>query len=97
MLDPNFNPVQFTEAVPNPRNRLNLGPRIDYQVSKNNTLTARYQFFRNVPKTTKGSASFHLAARRYDSTQYEHTFQVSDTQIVSPTIVNETRFQFVRD
>ena len=96
ILDPNFNPVQFSEAVPNPRTRLNLGPRIDYQVSKNNTLTARYQFFHNTD-TNDGIGQFSLADQGYDSTQDEHTFQVSDTQIVSPTIVNETRFQFVRD
>lgn len=96
ILDPNFNPVQFTDAAPNPRTRLNLGPRIDYQVSQNNTLTARYQFFRNTD-TDDGIGQFSLADQGYDSTQYEHTFQVSDTQIVSPTIVNETRFQFVRD
>jgi hypothetical protein len=95
VLDPNFNPVQFTEAVPNPRTRLNLGPRIDYQVSKNNTLTARYQFFRNV-EDNEGVGQFSLSSQAYDVTEYEHTLQISDTQIVSPTIVNETRFQFVR-
>ncbi|MGO9647905.1 MAG: carboxypeptidase regulatory-like domain-containing protein [Terriglobales bacterium] len=96
ILDPNFNPVQFTEAVPNPRGRLNLGPRIDYQISKNNTLTARYQFFRNTD-TDDGIGQFSLASQGYDSTQIEHTFQVSDTQIVNTKVVNETRFQFVRD
>jgi len=96
ILDPNFNPAPFTDAVPNPRSRLNLGPRIDYQISKNNTLTARYQFFRNV-EDNEGVGEFSLVSQAYDSTQIEHTFQVSDTQIVSTKIVNETRFQFVRD
>ncbi|MGA9899528.1 MAG: carboxypeptidase regulatory-like domain-containing protein [Terriglobales bacterium] len=96
ILDPEFNPVQFTDAVPNPRSRLNLGPRIDYQISKNNTLTARYQFFRNTD-TDDGIGEFSLSSQGYDSTQIEHTFQVSDTQVVSTKIVNETRFQFVRD
>jgi hypothetical protein len=96
ILGPTFNPVQFTEAVPNPRTRLNLGPRIDYQVNKNNTLTVHYQFFRNV-EDNEGVGQFSLASQAYDSSLYEHTFQVSDTQIVSPAIVNETRFQFVRD
>jgi hypothetical protein len=96
ILDPNLNPLQFTQAVPNPRTRLNLGPRIDYQVSKNNTLTVHYQFFRNV-EDNEGVGQFSLVSQAYDSTQIEHTLQVSDTQVVSPTIVNETRFQFLRD
>jgi hypothetical protein len=96
ILDPAFNPVPFTDAVPNPRTRLNLGPRIDYQVSKNNTLTVHYQFFRNV-EDNEGVGQFSLASQAFDSTQTEHTFQVSDTQIVSPSIVNETRFQYLRD
>ncbi len=96
ILDPTFNPVQFSEAIPNPRTRLNLGPRIDYQVSKNNTLTARYQYFRNV-EDNEGVGQFALSSQAYDASEYEHTLQVSDTQILSPTVVNETRFQFVRD
>jgi len=96
ILNPTFNPVQFTQAVPNPRTRLNLGPRIDYQLSKNNTLTLHYQFYRNV-EDNEGVGQFSLVSQAYDSSLYEHTFQVSDTQIVSPSIVNETRFQFVRD
>jgi hypothetical protein len=96
ILDPNLNPVQFTQAVPNPRTRLNLGPRIDYQIGKNNTLTMHYQFFRNV-EGNEGVGQFSLVSQAYDSTQIEHTLQISDTQIVSPTIVNETRFQFLRD
>jgi hypothetical protein len=31
--------------VSNPVTRSNVGTRFDYQVSKNNTVTGRYQFF----------------------------------------------------
>ena len=46
-LDPtdNTSVIPFTEAVPNPSTRTNLSPRLDYQISKNNTLTARYQYY----------------------------------------------------
>jgi carboxypeptidase family protein len=96
ILGPAGNQVQFTQAVPNPRNRLNLGPRIDYQVSKNNTLTVHYQYFRNV-EDNEGVGQFSLASQAFDSTQIEHTLQVSDTQVVSANVVNETRFQYLRD
>src|SRR5262249_29715485 len=46
VLDPNFNPVTFSDNVAHPRTRTNLTPRLDYQVSGNNTLTMRYQYFR---------------------------------------------------
>ncbi len=44
ILDPNFNVIDFSDAVPNPRTRTNLSPRLDYQIGKNNTLTVRYQY-----------------------------------------------------
>ena len=96
ILDPNFNPVSFAEAVPNPRTRYNVSPRIDYQVSKNNTLTARYQFFHNTTNN-EGVGEFSLPSQAYDSNDDEHTLQISDTQVLSTTVVNETRFQYAHD
>ena len=47
IVDPTtFAIIPFSEGVPNPRTRTNLSPRFDYQVSANNTLTARYQYER---------------------------------------------------
>jgi Carboxypeptidase regulatory-like domain len=92
--NPPFGPL--VEAIPNPRTRLNLGPRLDYQVSKNNTLTVRYQFFHNV-EDNEGVGQFDLRDQAYNSSNDEHTLQISDTQVVSNNVVNETRFQFVRD
>jgi len=96
ILDPNFNPVQFTEGIPNPRSRYNISPRFDYQVSKNNTLTARYQFVHSAD-TNNGVGQFSLASQAYNTSEDEHTLQISDTQVLSSTVVNETRFQYVRD
>src|SRR5260370_19264541 len=56
-LDPTtFAEVPLIEAVPNLRHRTNLNSRIDYQLTKNNTVTARYQYYRNT-ETTKASAN----------------------------------------
>ncbi|MBZ5570872.1 MAG: carboxypeptidase regulatory-like domain-containing protein [Acidobacteriia bacterium] len=96
ILDPTFNPVPFTQAVPNPRTRFNLSPCIDYQLSKNNTLTARYQFLHN-SESNEGVGRFSLASQAYDSTDEEHTLQISDTQVLSATVVNETRFEYAHD
>jgi hypothetical protein len=77
ILDPNdsSNTVPFTDAVPNPRTRTNLSPRLDYQISKNNTLTARYQYFRDA-QSNGGIGQFNLSPQAYDSESTEHTFQI---------------------
>ena len=89
-------PEPFVDAVVNPRSRLNLGPRLDYQISKNNTLTVRYQFYHDT-ETNGGIGQFSLASQGYDTTENEHSLQFSDTQVLSNTVVNETRFRYNRD
>jgi Carboxypeptidase regulatory-like domain len=96
ILDPSFNITNFSDAVANPRVRMNLGPRFDYQVSKNNTLTVRYQYEHN-RVDNNGIGLFNLPSAGYNSLETEQTLQVSDTQILSPKIINETRFQFIRE
>jgi hypothetical protein len=96
VLDANLNPVPFTQSVLNPRTRTNLSPRVDYQLSRNNTLTVRYQFFRD-NQTNDGIGQFALASQAFNSSSTEHTLQVSDSQVLGERTVNETRFQYVRD
>ena len=96
ILDSNLQPAPFNASVPNPRTRTNLSPRIDYQVSKNNTLTARYQFYRDTQENA-GVGGFVLPEAGYDTTSTEHTVQISDSQILGAKAVNETRFQYLRD
>jgi hypothetical protein len=96
VLDPNFNIVNFSDAVANPRVRTNLSPRFDYQVSKNNTFTARYQYEHN-RQDNEGIGLFDLPDNGFNSLEVEQTLQLSDTQILSPKVINETRFQFIRE
>ncbi len=96
VLDPNFNVINFSDAVANPRVRTNLSPRFDYQVSKNNTLNVRYQYEHN-RQDNQGIGQFDLPGTGYNSLEIEQTLQVSDTQILSPRVINETRFQFIRE
>jgi carboxypeptidase family protein len=96
VLDPNLNPTPFSEGVSNPRTRTNLSPRFDYQLTPNNTLTARYQYFHDTQENA-GVGQFALASTGYNAASSEHTLQISDTQIFGTKVVNETRFQFMRD
>src|SRR6202140_5308899 len=88
--------LDLSESVPNPRTRTNIGPRLDYQVSPNNTLTARYQFYRDTQQNA-GVGGTVLPEAGYDTASTEHTVQVTDTQILGAKTINETRFQYLRD
>ena len=86
----------FSDAVPNPRTRLNLSPRLDYQVTPGNTLSVRYQYWRN-NETNDNVGQFNLISQATNSINTESTLQATDTQIVSPSIINEVRFQYVHE
>jgi len=96
VLDPNLNPVPFNEAIPNPRTRTEFSPRIDYQLSPNNTLTVRYELERD-DEENNGIGLFSLPSQARNQTQNEQTIQVSDTQILGANVVNETRFRYQRE
>ncbi|HEY1732325.1 MAG TPA: carboxypeptidase regulatory-like domain-containing protein [Terriglobales bacterium] len=89
------NPL-YTANVPSPSKRLNISPRVDFQLSNKNTLTVRYQYTHNT-QDNAGIGGLSLPSTGYNSHSSEQTVQISDTQIISPTIVNETRFQYIRD
>src|SRR5271168_1526891 len=97
VVDPTtFAVTPFSAAVPNPRTRYNIGPRLDYALSKNNTLTVRYQYFRN-SENNDGVGGFALPSQGDNSVSTEQTLQVGDTQIFGTKVVNETRFQYLRE
>jgi hypothetical protein len=96
VLDPSLQPIAFSSAIPNPRTRTNITPRLDYQLGANNTLTFRYQLTRD-SNTNAGIGQFSLPSTGFNSEESEHTFQVSDTQTFGAKVVNETRFQYIRD
>ena len=86
----------YTLAVPNPQSRLDVSPRFDFQLGANNTLSVRYMFDRQ-KQTNSGVSGTSLESQAYNVLDYEHTIQISDTQVFSPKIVNETRFQYIAD
>ncbi len=78
----------------NPSTHTNVSPRIDLQLGQRNTLTLRYQYFRNSSTGSIGSTSLPSQNSTSDST--EHTVQVSDSHVISERVVNETRFEYRR-
>ena len=96
VLSPGGDIVPFNDSVPNPRTRTNVSTRLDYQVSKNNTLTGRYQFYKDTQQNA-GVGGLSLVSTGYDSTSTEHSVQISDSQVLGTRAVNEIRFQYNRD
>jgi hypothetical protein len=89
-------PVPCTQSLANPRTRVNGGPRIDYQVTKNNTLSGRYQYFRN-KSTDAGVGGLSLPSNAFSVLTNEQTLQLTDTQVIGPRTINETHFQYRRE
>ena len=97
VLDPTTNtyiPGTISGGLFTPATHTNVSPRVDLQIGQKNTLTLRYQFFRNNVSGQIGSTS--LPTQNATSDTIEHSLQVSDSQIINDRIVNETRFEYRR-
>ncbi|HEU4794557.1 MAG TPA: hypothetical protein VFT02_02940, partial [Pyrinomonadaceae bacterium] len=93
-LDSNFNVVPINLAIVAPQRRTNFSGRFDLQLSQNHTLVARYGVLHNVLEN-QGVGGFALPSQGVNRTLTEHTFQATETAVLSPSLLNETRFQFV--
>ncbi|MFB3923480.1 MAG: carboxypeptidase regulatory-like domain-containing protein [Terriglobia bacterium] len=94
-LDSAFNETPFSQAVLNPTWRTTVSPRVDYQLTPKNTLVTRYSFQQRA-SDDEGVGQFSLPSQGYDRRYNEHTFQATETAVLSLRAVNETRFQYAR-
>ncbi|MGA8763220.1 MAG: carboxypeptidase regulatory-like domain-containing protein, partial [Candidatus Sulfotelmatobacter sp.] len=88
--------LPFSATLSNPHERTNISPRLDYALSKNNTLTVRYQYYRDTESNDEIS-QFALPQQAFKNGSTEHTLQIGDTQVLGSKVVNETRFQYLRE
>ncbi len=93
VLDPLLNPVAFQQEVQVPSRRFSISPRFDYQINERNTLVARYSFERSTLEN-QGVGGLSLPSRASDSTNMAHEIRLTETMIINPTTVNETRFEY---
>jgi hypothetical protein len=96
LLDPLLNVFSFNESVPTPERRTSFSLRFDQKLNSLNTLVARYSYL-NLGSTNAGVGGFSLASRAFDTSLAEHIFQVTETAVLSPRMINETRFQYVSE
>lgn len=88
--------VPFNASIPSPRDMYNVGPRVDYQLTKNNTLTGRYQYWRNGADNSL-SGAFDVPTQAINRLNTEQTVQISDSQIIGNSMVNDSRFQYLHE
>ena len=90
------NPYPLTSrAVPAPNQRWEINPRIDTMIGTKNTFTARYSY--ETGNSTNPGGGNSLTTQKSSSTSADNTIQISDTQLLSNRVINETRFEFEHD
>jgi len=95
ILDPSLNRLSIGAGVLTPRRFINFSPRIDYALNANNTLVIRYSY-NHSNLQNNGIGNFSLPERGYTALSSSHNFQFTETAVINPTTINETRFQFTR-
>ncbi len=93
VLDSNLVESRQQQAIATPQRRFHITPRFDYALGTNHTLVSRYSYMQ-LSESNQGVGQFSLGSRAYDTTNRDHTVQVTETSILGPNLVNETRFQY---
>jgi hypothetical protein len=95
VTDENPTGTRLSEAYPNPASRIDVSPRLDLQLGQKNTLTLRYEFFRQV-NTNNGVGELALPTQATNIDSMENTLQVSDSLVLGKNLVDDIRFQYRR-
>ena len=96
ILNSNLIPTPFNVALLTPNRFYSFSPRFDYQLNPANTLVVRYSFSRNKADNV-GASDFSLPERAFSRSNTTQTVQITETAILSPAMMNETRFQYIRN
>ena len=96
ILNSNLIPGPFNLALLTPQRFFSFSPRFDYQLNQGNTLVMRYTYTRTRADNV-GASDFSLPERAYSRSNKFQTFQLTETAIISPVLMNETRFQYQRN
>lgn len=102
-------PQTVNQALLTPQTRTTFAPRVDYAINQKNTLVLRYQDVRigldnqlgasaqtAGPVASTTSSTFNLPSTAFNQRTTEKDVQAIFTSIISPTVINEARFQYVR-
>ena len=94
-LNSNLTRQSVNEGLITPQTFTSVVPRFDWAISQNHTLTVRYENTRQSLDNI-GAGGFRLSETAFNQKTRAHTLNLTETALMSPTLVNETRFQFNR-
>ena len=95
ILNASLAPTLFVKNVADFERRLTFSPQVDFTLNKANTLMARYSSSSySLPGEGVGGPS--LPDTGYSTSQRQQTAQITETAVLSPKSVDETKFQFLR-
>ena len=95
VLDSALNTVPYRASILNPRTNTEISGRLDFQLSTNHTLVARYDWEKNLLENA-GLDTFSMPSQAYNVDAREHVLQLTETAILGPSAVNEVKFQYRR-
>lgn len=78
-----------------PSKDLEFSPRFDLKINDNNTFVGRYEYSRSNSQNA-GLGGFDLLSRVFATRDSEHSLRLTETSVISGSIINETRFQYIR-
>ena len=87
-------PQNYVTTLPSPNLRTAVTPEIDIGLTPHNTLRTRYEYL-NFAQTNSGVGGGSLPSQAFNRTFHHHNLQMSDTEIVSPTVINVLSYQFL--
>jgi hypothetical protein len=93
---PDLNILPLRLSVLTPRQITSFSPRLDYQLNANHTLMARYSFSRTT-NDNQGVGGFNLQSRAFNLSATQNIFRLTETSVLGPSVINETRFQYLYD
>jgi hypothetical protein len=94
-LNSSLLPQIVNQALLTPQTRTTITPRLDYAINASNTLVLRYQNVR-IGLDNQGAGSFNLPSTAYNQSTTEQDVQATETAVLSPALINEARFQYMR-
>jgi hypothetical protein len=95
VLNPDLTPTTLSQAVSNPQRNDDYSLRLDRQLTASNQITARYEVNRT-HLVNGGVGLLVLPSQGFNSDNIVQTLQFSDNDIISPRVVNDARFQYIR-
>lgn len=91
VLDANLQPVEFRESLAAPRRSESVNLTINADPTKKHKLYLNYNFGTSRAKG-QNAGGFSLPSRANENDSQSHYLQFSDTFLINPNIVNQTRF-----